>query len=244
MKHTFTLLLLCLFTISLTAQNSWGWGNGKKIRGNGEVITEQRQADDFDGVSACCAMRVEVTRGNFDVKVEAESNIIEYIETNVSGGRLHIGFKKGSNIKSNEKIVIYVSLPELEYLSASSACKIQGMTAFSGEEIELDASSAAKIDLEFTGRRVRANASSAGSVVVSGSGDRIKANASSAGKVRAGDFSAKRADAGASSGGGVTVNVSEELEADASSGGSVRYQGSPRTVDADKSSGGSVRKLN
>ena len=95
--------------------------------------------------------------------------------------------------------------------------------AFTGEELEVDASSAAYVEFEFSGDLVRLDASSGGKIELSGKGSRIKAGASSGAKIRAGKFIASRGNADASSGGGVTVHVTGELDANASSGGGVRY---------------------
>ena len=245
MKYSFTLLLFCLM-FGLNAQQNYssGWGNREKVRGNGDVTTEERDVRSFDGIQVCCSLQVELRQGSSQsVRVEAESNLLPYIKTNVVGGRLEVGFKDKVNIKSNEKIIVYVTVPEIEYIGASSSSKVVSKTAFTGDELELDASSAAFIDFEFSGDRVRADASSGSKIELSGRGTRIKAGASSGAKVRAGDFAAATGNADASSGGGVTVNVSEELDANASSGGGVRYHGSPSSVDANRSSGGSVRKI-
>lgn len=230
--------------MSLSAQWNYNSGNGKKIKGNGDVETEMRDISGFDGVSTCCNINVELRQGAFDVKVEAESNLLEYISTEVSGGRLKIDFKDRVSIRANEKITVYVSLPELEHVKASSSGRVVCKAEFTGDEMELDVSSGAYIQMAFAGDEVEAEASSGGRVEVSGSGRSVRASASSGGSVRAGDFAAKKGRCNSSSGGGVTVNVSEDLNADASSGGSVRYSGNPSNVDADTSSGGSVRRQN
>lgn len=244
MRQLLTLLLLTI-AFSLTAQhnygNSWNW-RSEKIKGNGDVTTENRDISGFDGVTACCNINVELRQGSFAVKVEAESNLLEYIRTEVSGGRLEIGFTRNTNISAKEKITVYVSLPELEYVGGSSSSSIVSKSNFKGEDLELDVSSGAYIELDFSGERLYTDASSGGKIRIRGDASRIKADASSGARIDAGDFVAKTANAGASSGGGVTVNASEALNADASSGGSVRYNGSPANVNSDTSSGGSVRR--
>lgn len=240
MRPILTLLLL-LAIGSLSAQK---WGNRVKVKGNGDVVTKEREVRNFDGISACCSLNVELRKGSHAVKVEAESNIQEYIRTQVVGGRLEVGFKSNVNIQQTERITIYVSVPELTYIGASSSSKIEGRDNFTGEDLELDASSSATIEFAFSGNRVDADASSSGKIYLTGKGNRIKANVSSGAKIRAGKYMTKRARAGASSGGGVTIHASEEVIADASSGGSVRYSGSPSTIDSDTSSGGSVRRGN
>jgi len=235
-------LLLVIALGSLTAQ---GWGKNKRITGNGDVVTQDRETRDFDGVSACCSLNVEMRKGgSCSVRIEAESNIQEYIRTDVVGGRLEVGFKNNVNLRNHEKITIYVTLPTLEFVGASSSSKITGKDAFTGEDLEIDASSSGRIELDWTGARVDADASSSGKIYLTGSGNRIKANVSSGANIRASDYSVKRARAGASSGGRVSIKVTEELTADASSGGSVRYNGNPSMIDSDTSSGGSVKREN
>ena len=241
MKYLLTLLIFCV-GFGVQAQSSWGWGS-EKVRGNGDVSTQDRDVKNFDGVEACCGFSVEATRGSdYSVEVEAESNLQEYIVTEVRGGRLSIGFKDRVNVKSSKNIVVRITVPTLNYVAMSSGGDFRSLTAFSGEELELNASSGADIKIEFTGDRVSASASSGADVRVSGKGTSIRADASSAGNVKAGDFIAAKARANASSGGDVKVHATEDLKADASSGGGVRYNGSPNTVDVDRSSGGSVRK--
>lgn len=239
----FTTLLFLLVTVSLSAQINFGsWGGGEKVTGNGEMTTQDRHLDNFDGVNTCCNIKVELLQGPFSVSVEAESNLQQYIKTNVSGGWLEIGFKEKVSIKSRKGITVYVSLPKLSRLAASSSGELSCQSMFRGEELEADVSSGAKIWLAFTGNRLETSASSGGRLEVKGAGEQIRADASSGGSVRASDFTAREGRCNASSGGGLTVNVSENLNADASSGGSIRYVGSPTKVDSDTSSGGSVRR--
>ncbi len=70
----------------------------------------------------------------------------------------------------------------------------------------------------------------------------FKTDASSGSHIHASDVKALKVKADVSSGASIHVNAEEELIAEASSGGSVKYTGSPTNVDVDKSSGGSVRK--
>lgn len=242
MTKIFTLALLLVGSLSLSAQN-WGWGSSKTIRGNGDLINETRDLREFDGVSACCNFEVIITQSSTQsVEIEAESNVMEYISTEVSGGRLEIGFKENVSLKNVKDIVITISMRELEYLGASSSAKIITKTAFDGRDLELDASSGSRITCAFAGEDIRANVSSGAKIILEGKGQSIKADASSGGNIRAKGFVAVEGEANASSGGGVEVQVTDELEADASSGGSVRYTGSVKDVDSDTSSGGSVRR--
>lgn len=246
--RTLTTFFLLFGLLPLSAQvevNNGGWfSGGDRVRGNGDVTTQTRNVDDFTAVKTCCSFKVELSEGPFDVRVEAESNLLEFIETEVRGRTLNIKYTDEANFKSTEPIMVYVTLPKLEGVDASSSSRVRGTTAFSGDDLELDVSSSASIDLEFTGEEVEIDASSSGSIRVKGSADKVRADASSASSIDAGDLEAREGVADVSSAANIDLHVTRSLRADASSAGKVRYSGNPGDVSTDTSSAGSVRSRN
>ena len=241
MRILFTLLLVS--TLSISGIHAQGWGWGKTVRGNKEIVDQQRDLKDFDGIKACCSLKVELTQGSqFSVLVKAESNLQEYIETKVLGNTLEIGFKDRVSLKPTEDIEIYITMPELTEIDASSSADIFTKGTFRGEKIKLESSSGSYVKAMFTGGSVYVDASSGGDVVIKGKADYVKAEASSGARVNANDVTAKEGKAEVSSGANIRLNVTETLKADASSGGRVEYSGSPANVDSEASSGGSIRK--
>ncbi len=240
--------LLLLFTFSLIAQvevSNGGWfGSGDRVRGNGDVVTRDRDMEGFTGVQACCSMKVELAEGPFSVRVEAESNLQEFVKTEVSGRRLEIGYTDKANFKSTEPIRVFVTLPELDYLKASSSSTVQGTSDFHGEDLEVEVSSSAWAELTFIGKEVTTDASSSATLHLSGRADRIEAEASSSSTIDAGKMESRDGRAAVSSSADVTLNLSESLRAKASSSGSVTYYGNPNDVNSDTSSSGSVRRRN
>lgn len=238
MRPLLTLLFVSLF-VTLSAQN---WGKRNRIKGNGETTTQDRKVSNFTGIKACCSFTVEVSKGAPSVRVEAESNLQEYIQTEVSSGRLKIRYSQNVNISNHKPVRIYVTMNELDYVSASSSSTITFRDGFRGEDLEVDVSSSGKIlDLDFSGKEIRLEASSSGKLDIAGRGTFIRANASSSGKISASECQVDRAKAGVSSGASIKLNVADKLDANASSGGTVRYSGSPN-VNSNTSSGGSIRK--
>ena len=75
-----TVLVFLLSTTLSSAQ----WGNGKKIKGNGDITTVKRTTSDYEGLKAAGPMDfilVEGTEGNITIK--ADANLIDYIVTEV-----------------------------------------------------------------------------------------------------------------------------------------------------------------
>ncbi|MGB3800433.1 MAG: head GIN domain-containing protein [Lewinella sp.] len=244
----FPTLLFLVIAVPLSAQvevSNGGWAVATgRVKGNGDVTTENRDIAGFTGIKTCCSFQVELAEGDYDVRVEAESNLLKFIATEVNGRTLHINYTKDANFKSRKPIVVYVTLPRLNAVVASSSSKVTGTTPFTGEGLELDVSSSANIDVEFTGNHVDLEASSSGRIDVRGSATIVKAGASSASRIEASDLRADEATADVSSSADITVYAEKRLRADASSSGSISYSGSPKDIHTDTRSSGRVRGRN
>jgi len=228
--------LLSLFASSCMMDVNFG--NGKT--GNGEVVEETRNiTEEFDVVLASEGIDVFVTQGSeFKISVEADENIIDLIGTDVKDGRLKIHAIE--NIGRATKNV-YVTLPEITALESSSGADLIAQNVIKAENIELDSSSGADLNVELVASKVSADASSGADIKISGQADALFADASSGADIKAQDLIVKRCNADASSGADISVNVSESLVADASSGADIKYTGEA-SVQTEKSVSGSVRK--
>lgn len=220
----------CMFDVN--------WGPGKK--GNGVVVEETRSvSEDFTSITASEGLDVYVTQGDdFSIRVEADENVIELIGTDIRDGRLRVHAIE--NIGRATKNV-YVSLPEVTELSASSGSDLMGQGAISADKIRLDASSGADLHVEVDADEVEADCSSGADLRITGRANLLYADASSGSDIKAQGLETKVCHANASSGADIRVSVSESLTADASSGADIRYSGEAN-VHAKKSASGSVHR--
>ena len=222
---------------------------------------ETRSLSSFSEVYAQEGIEVFLKEGSSEeARVVSENIDIDEVLTEVRGDRLKIHLE-GNNYR-NVNVQVYVSYKQLSALGASSAASIEAedpieasgdfdvdvssageiKAAISADEMTLDASSSGEMNLEVNADEIEADVSSSGEIEVSGTVRYQEVEASSAGEYDASDVAGEEVDASASSGGSIKVNVSNKIDASASSGGSVRYSGSPKYVDVSSSSGGSVKK--
>jgi hypothetical protein len=214
----------------------------KSVRGNGNVTTEERSVSEFDALRVSTGIDVYLKQGdNISVKVEADENLHEYIETEVRGSVLHV-YTNNISIRQAERKRVYVTMKEIKSLQSTSAGDIVGETAITAEDIEIGASSSGDITLELHADNVEVNISSAGSIRLTGEANMMEADLSSAGDLSASEFRVKEADVNVSSAGDADINVSESLKARASSAGDIKYSGNPKYVDAHASSAGGVHQ--
>ena len=205
--------------------------------------TDTRQVGSFSGVKVAEGIDVFLKEGDKElVKVEVTGTDPSNIITEVSGDYLKIHRKDGRY--DRVEATVYVTYVKIDKLSASSAGSIFSDGTIKANFMEIGASSAGSIEVTINAGTAEVSSSSAGDVELKGKVGSISADASSAGQIDAYDLQAEKVEAEASSGGSVKVSVSEALQAHASSGGSIRYQGNPDRSNTNSSSGGSVRKTN
>jgi len=251
-------ILLFLFVFITSSAQAQGWFN-EKIKGNGEVTTEDRSVKNFENISVSGGLEVIYTQGPKSVTVEADSNLLQYILTEVSSNQLVVKRKNNVSFRNYSSAIIYVSSPDIYALKASSGSSLTANGQISTSKMKLNSSSGAGLTADITSKTIdiscssganvvvnvkaetlEASSSSGSSISIEGTSNNADLSASSAGTIKGKSLSVIDCDASASSGGGISITVSEGLDASASSGASIKYFGTPNTVDRSVSSGGSV----
>ena len=211
-------------------------------QGSGNIVSEIRATGSFSGVSVSNAFEVEWRKGPVtSVKIEADDNLIDDVETRVSNGVLHIGLNDGSI--NNATLRAYIVSPSLNKIEASSAASFRTIDQIKDQrKISLQASSAAEIEADVDAPEVKADGSSGSEIQVKGRTRVLDAEASSGSTVKAYGLLSEESKARSSSGSTVEIYASLKVDASASSGASVRYRGGATDVRKSESSGGGVNR--
>lgn len=205
--------------------------------------TDTRALSPFSQVKVASGIDVYLSKGTSEsARVVVTGADPSRVLTEVSGRTLRIELSGGSFRNVNAKV--YVTYVSIDRLHASSAASIFSEGIVQATEFSIGASSAGSIEVNLKAQSVRAEASSAGEVRIEGETDRLAASASSAGSIDTYRLAASKVRVEVSSGASAKVAVSHELDAQASSGGDVRYRGNPARTNTRASSGGSVKKSN
>ena len=193
-----------------------------------ELNSEKRVIGSFHAIEASAGVEVFLTKGNKE-ELAVSVGDLEYlsqVKTRVSSkGVLTISREtdwKFWNTWKNWKVRVYVSYVNLDQLEANSGSSITAK------------------DLQLT--TLKAEVNSGGLMKLSGKTDMLEVEANSGGTFRAAELVAAKCMADANSGGSLILNISKELSAEASSGGSIKYSGEGIIRNISTNSGGSVRK--
>ncbi len=197
------------------------------VRGNGIEASEGRITSGFDKVKSEGSFDVHITNGNrTDVVINAESNILPYIETDVNGNTLRLHVRGVHNIKNTRPMEVYISVPRLESIKQSGSGIIT-TGHFTSENVDIVISGSGTIETAINAESLDAVVSGSGSLLLSGGATSADFNISGSGKIDAYDFAVIDCETKISGSGNVWIDVDRFLKATISGSGNVYYIGSP-----------------
>lgn len=234
------LMLLLVLVLAFGAQAC----GLKTVRGSGEVVEEERQVSGFSEIKLAGVGTVYVELGASErLLIEAEDNLLEYLETEVRGDRLEIGVQDRINLRPKKPINFYLTVKELDALDISGSGRIEApkisvgrfsATISGSGDVDLDGLSADSLDVEVSG---------SGSVnIAGGEVERQDITISGSGEYSARNVESVSAEITVSGSGEATLRVSDHLEVNVSGSGDVYYLGDP-DVEKDVSGSGDVKRI-
>lgn len=200
------------------------------IEGNHQVETESRMADGFTEVTCAGDFEVHIVQDSvFYVEVEAENNLLPYIETEVSGSRLELDVKGGRWLDNNYPIRIFISAPAYEKIRLSGSGRIQCDT-LDNASIEFDISGSGDITAVSYSDATEVNISGSGDLYLSGYSHDADYRISGSGRIKAFGLETGSSFCHISGSGNMQVAASDLLDVNISGSGSVYYRGYPQVV--------------
>ncbi len=235
------LIVVGILLTSLACAGPFGW---RSVRGSGDVVEEEREIRrDFDTVLLVAVGNVYIEQGDdVELIVEAEDNLLAYIETEVRGNTLELGLRDNVSLRPRKSINFHLTVEDLSMVNigGSGNIFIDGMRTDKFEiviggsgDVELD-------DLKADDLVVRIDGSGDGNVA--GRVDEQEIDLGGSGSYEADELKSERADVNIGGSGPVTVWVEDELDVDIHGSGSVRYKGSP-DVESSVSGSGKIEPL-
>lgn len=163
-------VVMFLSTTLLTAQNR-----------------EVRNVENFTKITFGFPGKLYLKQGSPQkVELEGDSDVLQEVETEVDGGRLRIG-KEGKWFDWNtndDRITVYITVPDIEGVSVSGSGNIIGQTKIRTNDIDLSVSGSGSMSLDVEARGdVDANVSGSGDMDLKGHFESFESDVSGSGKV-------------------------------------------------------------
>ena len=203
---------------------------------------ETRDVKDFTKVSFGVSGNLYINFGpEFKVVLEGDKKYLDEIITEVSGNRLVIK-KENWRFHFDEKVDVYVTMPEIEGLGVSGSGKAEIKDAVKSNDLNLSVSGSGKLYAnQLSVSNLDCSISGSGDIILgNGTASKTGISVSGSGNFAGESVKINTADIHISGSGNCTCNVTESLIASVSGSGNVTYEGNPR-VDAHVSGSGKVR---
>lgn len=215
----------------------------KKVEGNGQVTTRNYDKNGFREIDLSGGMNLFISQGpDYSIRIEAESNLMDYIEVEKDGKELEVGVKRGYNLRPTKGISVYITAPTFTELSIAGSGSIRSGSMISpDDELELSISGSGNIVLDVKAPNVSASISGSGSILLSGSTRTFDASITGSGDIKAFNLLSETAEIDITGGGNVEVAASRELDAEITGSGDIIYRGNPE-LKTRRTGSGNIRK--
>lgn len=223
-------------------------GNPRRNKLSGVSVTQTRELQSFNKLSASAGIDVYLIKSDsLYSEVSADQNLIDKVVTNVSNGKLTISYKNDfttilKNMLGKTTVRVYTPDINIFVIEANSEADLTIGDGFIGESIQIDATSAADVAGSCNYNNVVIVATSGADIDISGECTKVVIDSSSGADVDTSELYCVDAEVSATSGADVSIRISRELNATASSGGNIVYYGNPHVTTKNSSSGGSVKQ--
>ncbi|GEP96822.1 DUF2807 domain-containing protein [Chitinophaga cymbidii] len=216
----------------------------QKITGSGGVKKETRDAGrPFDEIAVSGQYKVYVSQGSRqEVTVEAEENLLPYIETKIDGDELGIGTKRGYNIRPTKDVVVRITVVKLDAIAASGSSNFFSEGSIKGDDLEISLSGKSLAELSLDYNKLEVNVSGDGKVKLNGRADKSEIAISGSADIAAADLKSRDVEIAISGNGNAHVQANGKLEVAISGSGKVKYRGSPSSVEQSVSGQGKIVK--
>jgi hypothetical protein len=242
MKNLKTILVIPFLFVITLSYGQWGWGN-KGIKGNGDVTTITRSTSDYDGIRCAGSMDFKLVKGTEGkITIEGESNLLEYIVTEVKNGSLVVKVQKGKNLNpsNNKPLIITIPYKDIESVSLSGSGDVWNEGAITANEFKASVAGSGDMILNIDTKSTSASVAGSGDLTLKGKTTDLKTSVAGSGDFHGFKLQSINVNASVAGSGDIAVNCSGELKARVAGSGDIEYRGNPTKEDTKVVGSGSI----
>lgn len=155
--------MLIMLLISDQALAQWG----RSVKGNGNLKSQEREVGNFSGIKVNCSADVYIQQGEkTSVLVKADENLLELIETEVSGDILKIDIN--GNISRVKQMVVIVTVTNLNEIQINGSGDVDSENTIKGIDLEIGINGSGNVELDLDMKNVKTSINGSGDVELSG----------------------------------------------------------------------------
>ena len=176
------------------------------------------------------------------LEIEADENLLEYIEIETFGNTLEVHIRKGINLKEFKELNLYISMKEVKDISLSGMISLIGENRIQGDEITLNHGGMGTTKLDLLTNKLEASIHGMAKLKLEGEVNQVFLDNSGMGSIEAENLKATRLKIDNSGMGNADVYATTELDISSSGMGKVTYSGSAEIKSMNSSGMAKVKR--
>ncbi|MGS2726372.1 head GIN domain-containing protein [Psychroserpens sp. BH13MA-6] len=238
MKKIICIAVILLSSTLIHAQ----WGIDK-IKGNGQMTTENRSTSDYEGIKCAGSFDYILVSGpEGRITLEGESNLLQHIVTEVKNGQLHIKTEKGKSLRPSNNKTIKITIPfkDINHVSLSGSGDLWNTDTISSDNLEVYLSGSGDIILDVQTNDVSGKVTGSGDLTLKGRTKHLSAGVTGSGDFHGFSLQATDTDVSVTGSGDADVVCNGRLKARVTGSGDIEYKGNPTHKDTKITGSGSI----
>ena len=237
--------------------------DGDVIMGNKKVIIKIIQTKEYDQIKSHGSIDVYYEQGKEGhIRLEAEENLMDYIEVTEMNGCLNLSIKSGLNYITFKGLKAYVPIQTIDELHILGSGDMQSQSTIHSKALELYIEGSGDMDLDLNTERLKAEilgsgdmnikttsisqldskVLGSGDMTMSGSCDNINLEINGSGDFLGFELKSKDVDVNLKGSGDVYVYSESELNVNVLGSGDVVYKSKPSTKNLIVKGSGEISK--
>ena len=208
-----------------------------------------RHLSGFNAVNVAGPFDVDIIQGSTEsVKVEAPSDVMDRILTEVNGGVLkiynkHDNWNWGDFWGHHKKILVHVTIKDINSINISGSGDVSFREGITANSLKLHISGSGDMTGKLNAKTLESSITGSGDMKLSGN-----AESSTVSVVGSGDFTARNlltvsSAVRVSGSGDAEINASDKVDAAVNGSGDVRYTGAAKNINSRKSGSGDITRF-
>lgn len=211
------------------------------IRGNGEVVTLEREISAFRGIIATGGFELYLEQGDsYKVVVEADENLHNYIITEVRNEMLDV--KVEADVRKAQALKVFVTLVDFNHLIAIGAVNIKSDVAINLDQLQVFVSGISAIKMIVSAKELEIEVTDRAYAHLTGNADIFNFRVNDEAELDAFDLIANKCDAKVSGVCVVRIYALDELKMRVTGASNLYYKGDPLITDRISSGSGFIIK--
>ncbi len=231
MKASLIAVLVVVLAVGALSTGCIAMSGRTTIEGSGVSATETRTIEEFTGIAIEGSGEAVVVFGDVpSIIVEADENLLEYIETRVEGSTLHLRLRhpeKRVSFRTRSPLRYTITTPSVNAFSIAGSGSVN-CADLDSEDVSIDIAGSGTVVLDdMRCDAIEINIAGSGDVRMSGVAGSQSIDIAGSGDVAAGNLRTEKTRIDIAGSGDTTVWATERLRVSVAGSGDVRYYESP-----------------